>query len=232
MARFAPLLAAAAALALAGCNSAGKSEAPPTTSVTAPAPDPVATSATTSYDVLPCLYQVVPGTGGTTVAGLVIPDVLTLNFANPAGFPNGRRLTDPVADITLAALFLDLTRHSPAALAALPLNPPANDRPFPADFPYLASPQGTPPIGDASGAAFDFRRDPVSAYVRVDRMGMPAVPTVLIAQSRRPAYNDANPSDDAKGNFVGELAEELRILTNALGDDFIARGLTPCAKPR
>jgi hypothetical protein len=182
--------------------------------------------------VLPCLYQVVPGTGGTTVAGLIIPDVLTLNFANPAGFPNGRRLADPAADITLAAIFLDLTRHSPATLASLPLNPPANDRPFPADFPYLAPPQGTPPIGDASGAAFDFRRDPVSAYVRVDRMGMPTVATALIAQSRRPAYNDANPSDDAKGNFVGELAEELRILTNALGDDFIARGLTPCAKPR
>ena len=220
-----------AGLALASCNNSGKSAAPPTTSVTAAAPDPVATAATKSYDVLPCFYQVVPGTGGTTVAGLVIPDVLTLNFASPAGFPNGRRLEDPVPDITLAAIFLDLTKHSPATLAALPLNPPANDRPFRPDFPYLALPQGTPPIADATGASFAFRSDPVSAYTRVDRMGMPAVATVLIAQSRRPAYNDSDPSDDAKGNYVGELAEELRILTNALADDFIARGLTPCAKP-
>jgi hypothetical protein len=218
-------------LALSACNNSGSGDAPPRTSVTAAAPDPIATAATTSFDVLPCFFQVVPGTGGTTVAGLVIPDVLTLRFGSPAGFPNGRRLEDPVPDITLAAIFLDLTRHSPGVLAGLPLNPPANDRPFRPDFPYLALPQGTPPIADATGTSFAFRTDPVSAYVRVDRMGMPAVPTVLIEQSRRPAYNDANPSDDARGDFVGELAEELRILTNALADDFLARGLTPCAKP-
>ncbi len=231
MMRIRTALALTAALALAACNNSGKIDAPPRTSVTTPTPDPVATGATASYDVLPCFYQTVPGTGGTNVAGLVIPDVLTLDFTKAAGFPNGRLLTDPVPDITLAAIFLDLTRHSPATLANLPLNPPANDRPFRTAFPYLAAPQGTPPIADASGSNFSFRSDPVSAYVRVDRMGMPAVATVLIAQSRRAAYNDANPSDDAKGNFVGELAEELRILTNALGDDFIARGLTPCAKP-
>ena len=222
---------AAAMLALSGCNDSGKSDAPPATSVTAPAADPVATAATKSYDVLPCFYQVVPGTGGRTVANLVIPDVMELNFAKPSGFPNGRQLFDPVVDITLAAIFLDLTRHGADTLARLPLNPPANEEPFRAEFPYLAVAQGgaRPALG---GSNFDFRTDPASAYVQVDRTAMPAVATVLIGAARKNAYNDASPTKDANGDFVNDLANALTPLTNSLADDFIARGLTPCAKPR
>jgi hypothetical protein len=221
---------AIAALALAGCNESGKVAAPPATSVSVVAADPPATGATKSYDVLPCFYQVVPGTGGLSVSNLVIPDVLTLDFAKPSTFPNGRQLFDPVIDITFAAIFLDLTKHSPAVLANIPLGPPANEVPFRTEFPYLAAANGTVPIS-AGGSNFDFRTDPVSAYVQVDRMGMPAVATALISSGSKVLYNDASPTRDATGDFVGELAATLTPLTNALADDFIARGLTPCAKP-
>ena len=70
-----------------------------------------------------------------------------------------------------------------------------------------------------------------SAYVRVDRMGMPAVATALIGSDTKNAYNDANPADDVAGVFVPELSEQLTGLTNALADDLLDAGLTPCAKP-
>jgi hypothetical protein len=224
-------LVAVAALALAACNDSGKSAAPPTTSVVAAAPDPVATGATKSYDVLPCFYQVVPGTAGLTVSNLVIPDVVTLDFSKPSTFPNGRQLFDPVIDITFAAIFLDLTKHSPAILAGIPLGPAANEVPFRKEFPYLAVANGTVPV-NAGGTDFNFRTDPASAYVQVDRMGMPAVATALIASSSKVAYNDGSPTKDGNGDYVNELVNALTPLTNSLADDFIAMGLTPCAKPR
>jgi hypothetical protein len=224
-------LATTAALALSACNDSGTSAAPPTTSVTTPAADPVATGATKSYDVLPCFYQVVPGTGGLTVANLVIPDVVTLDFNRPSTFPNGRQLPDQVIDITFAAIFLDLTKHSPATLAAIPLGPPANEVPFRKEFPYLAVANGTVPV-NAGGSDFNFRTDPASAYVQVDRMGMPAVATALVGSSGKTPYNDGSPTKDANGDYVSELANTLTPLTNSLADDFIALGLTPCAKPR
>lgn len=196
-----------------------------------PAPSPIATAPppTTTFNVSPCLNQVIPGTGGTTVAGAVVPDTLTVNFAAASGFPNGRRLPDPVIDVTLAVIFLDLSVHSPATLAMLPLNPAANDRAFQADFPFLAPPQGSPPLAPSNGSGFTFRTDAPTAYVRVDRMGMPAVATALIGSDQKIPYNDANPAVDASGAFVPELAEQLTILTNALADDLVAAGLTPCA---
>lgn len=217
---------------LSGCGSSGKSAAPPATSTPTPTPTPTPPTGTTAnYDVLPCFYQVVPGTNGLTVANLVIPDVLTLDFSKQSNFPNGRQLVDPVIDITLAAIFLDLTKHSPDVLAKIPLGPRANEVPFRRDFPYLAVANGTvPPEG--SGSNFNFRTDPVSAYVQVDRMGMPAVATALIGSSQKVPYNDATPAKDFSGDFVSELAATLTPLTNALADDFIASGLTPCAKPR
>jgi hypothetical protein len=69
-------------------------------------------------------------------APIVVPDVLRIDPTQPAGFPNGRRLVDPVIDVTLAVVLLDLGVHSPATLVGV--NPTANDRPFPDDFPYLA----------------------------------------------------------------------------------------------
>jgi hypothetical protein len=192
-----------------------------------PTPGPITA---TGVSVTPCLNQMIPGTG-TTVAGAVVPDTITVNLQAPAGFPNGRRLQDPVIDLTLAVIFLDLNVHSPTTLANLPLNPPANDRPFSATFPYLAPPQGNPPLSGSDTATFAFVDQPQSAYVRVDRAGMPAVATALIGAPLRPRYNDANPVDDAAGEFVPELSAQLKALADVLVDDLKAAGLTPCAIP-
>ena len=232
------LLAAAAPLSLllvvAGCNDSKTPTPAPTPTPTpapTPTPSPTPTPTPTTYDVTPCLMQTVPGTT-RTVADLVVPDTLTLDLASPSGFPNGRGLTDPVIDITLNVIFLKLSVNGPGTLAGVPVNPPANDVPFRAAFPYLAPPQGLPTLSGTAGRNFDFRSDPVTAYVRVDRMGMPAVATALIGSSRKIAYNDANPSDDAAGTFVPDLTAQLTGLTNALADDLIGLGLTPCATPK
>lgn len=208
-------------LALAACGGEGN----------APTPTASPPPSTTSFSVTPCLNQMVPGTG-STVAGLIVPDTITVDLSKPSGFPNGRRLQDPVIDITLAAIFLDLDVHAPDTLVRLPLNPPANDRPFRADFPYLALPQGSPPLsGSDTATSFAFVDQPPSAYVRVDRTGMPAVSPALIGGPLKNAYNDDDPVDDASGKFVPELSSELKKLTDVLYDDFRAAGLTPCAIP-
>ncbi len=194
----------------------------------APTPTPTPTPSTAAFDVTPCLQQEIPGTG-FTVADAVIPDTLTLNLQADAGFPNGRLLTDPVIDATLAVIFLDLTQHSPFTFANIPLNPPENDVAFQGGFPFLAPPQGSPPIASSSGSNFTFRTDPANTYVRVDRMGMPAVATVLIGSDQKIPYNDATPQDDVAGEFVPELTEQLTGLTEALADDLTNAGLTPCA---
>ncbi len=227
-------MAVIAALGLSACSGQGDAGAPPPVSVTptpAPAPTPTPTPTPTGFDVTACLNKAIPGTG-FTVAKAVVPDTLTLNLSAASGFPNGRRLADPVIDVTLAVIFLDLTRHSPALLAGVPVNPPANDRPFRTAFPYLAMPQGTPPLASPGGSTFNFRTDGASSYVRVDRMGMPAVATALIGTATKTAYNAANPVDDANGNFVPEITTQLTGLTNALADDLVGLGLTPCARPR
>jgi hypothetical protein len=195
-----------------------------------PSPTPTSTPAPTSFNVQPCLDQAIPGTG-VTVAQAVVPDTLTLNLSAASGFPNGRRLPDPVIDVTLAVIFLNLSVNGPGTLAGVPLNPPSNDVAFRDTFPYLAPPQGSPPVADNSGTKFTFRSDPESSYVRVDRMGMPAVSTALIPSSRKNAYNDAAPAADANGDFVPDLAATLTGLTNALADDLTRAGLTPCAVP-
>ena len=182
--------------------------------------------------VTPCLEQVVPGTG-KRVVDLVVPDTVTVNLAQPSGFPNGRRLQDPVIDITLAVIFLDMNRHTPTTLVNLPLNPPANDRPFRAQFPFLALPQGTPPLsGSDTATAFDFVDAPASQYVRVDRTGMPAVSPALVGGTLKNAYNDALPAEDAAFIFAAELSSQLQLLQEALIDDFEAAGLSTCAALR
>ena len=70
----------------------------------------------------------------------VFPDTLELDLTNPPGFPNGRRLSDPVIDLTLAVLFLDLDVHTVDTFADIPVNPPANDVTFSPVFPFLAAP--------------------------------------------------------------------------------------------
>jgi hypothetical protein len=69
-----------------------------------------------------------------TVAGALIPDIVTIDFASPVAFPNGRRLSDDVID---AALGIVLNRGGSAGVAdAIP----ANDKSFSSTFPYLAAP--------------------------------------------------------------------------------------------
>jgi len=73
---------------------------------------------------------------------LVVPDVLNIDLSADPGFPNGRMLTDPVIDVTLAVVLLDLTvmDQTPTTFAGYPVNPAANDVEFLAEFPYLAPP--------------------------------------------------------------------------------------------
>jgi hypothetical protein len=81
-------------------------------------------------------------------APLIIPDVISIDISQPAGFPNGRLLADPVIDVTFALVLLDLSSTTGCdggpctalTLAGLPLNPPANDLAFTGVFPYLNPP--------------------------------------------------------------------------------------------
>jgi hypothetical protein len=234
-------LLAAAPLALAltlvacgdgnGNNGGGMVSVTPTPTPTpTPVPTPTPTPSSASADVSACLSQVIPGTNGATPASLVVPDTIKIDLSRASGFPNGRRLEDPVADILLAVLFLDMTKHSPALFASLPLNPPANDRTFLTTFPFVAAPQGTPPLAPGTGTSFNFRNDPASAYVRVDREGQPAVATAVIGAALKNAYNDASPVDDVAGTFVPEIVNQLTLLHNGLADDLKALGLSVCSK--
>jgi len=90
-----------------------------------------------AFGLTPCdAMTTCVGQGGP----LVIPDTLKIDIATASGFPNGRRLPDPVIDVTLAVIMLDLSVHAPDTLANVPVNPPANDKEFLPEFPYLATP--------------------------------------------------------------------------------------------
>ncbi len=88
--------------------------------------------------------KLVPATIDDTLAQagpVIVPDTIKYDPTKPAAYPNGRRLEDPVVDITLAAVLLKLGPKQPLSLLAdLPLNPPANDVPFKTEWPYLAPP--------------------------------------------------------------------------------------------
>lgn len=90
--------------------------------------------------LVPCAPKACLGVAGP----IAVPDTLKIDPSMPSGFPNGRRLEDPVMDIILAVLLLDMEAdgQDPGTLAGLPLNPAANDLPFPGTFPYLAQPHG------------------------------------------------------------------------------------------
>lgn len=220
-----PALALLGALALAGCGggSSGSTASTPT-----PATPTAGTVTSASLDVTPCLNQLV---AGRSVASLVVPDVITLDLNKPSGFPNGRKLEDPVIDLELAALFLDLKTHAVDTLAKIPLNPSGNDLPLPGVFPYLAEAQGGTPAS-TGGSGFVFRTDAPSAYNRVDRMGEPAVATALVRAAQKTAFNDDSPTQDATGKWVSEFTADLTELANALQDDFAGAGLKICAVPK
>jgi len=76
----------------------------------------------------------------TQAAPLVVPDTLSINTTTAAGFPNGRKPADPVMDVTLAVVLLDLGVDGQNALSLVGVNPKANDKAFTASIPYLAAP--------------------------------------------------------------------------------------------
>ena len=207
------------AFALTACGGGGGGGTPAA---------PVVAPTFTTVDVTPCLTQSVQG---RTVASLIVPDVLSLFLNQPGGFPNGRRLEDPVIDLELAALFLDLRTVPVDVLAKLPLNPGGNDKPAPGVFPYLGDAHGGVPAS-TGGSGFVFRTDVPSAYTRVDRMGEPAVATVLVRSPVKTAFNDDSPSDDANGKWVPEFTDDLTIFADQLKDDFAAMNLKICATPK
>jgi len=224
-------VALSGALILAGCGGGGTdggssttANVPPPVTVASPVPPAPAGA---NFNVTDCLTQQV--SAGVTVASIVVPDELSVDFQKPSTFPNGRQLTDPVIDIILASIFLDLKKHPVTTFVNIPLNPAANDLPFRPGFPYLAAPQGSPPLSPTNGTNFNFRTDPVSAFVRVDRMGVPAVATALIGSAAKTRYNDASPIDDDQLKFYDEIHDDLTGLINALSDDFAQRGLSTCA---
>ncbi|WP_420606993.1 hypothetical protein [Novosphingopyxis sp.] len=230
-------LAAAAALsmifALSACG--GKKDSVDTEEdfSAIPVPPPPPAPSGVSYDVRHCLTQEIPESevigGGHTVGQAIFPDTLTLDFNRPAGFPNGRLLTDQVVDIMLAYLFLDLGEEGARRFADLPLNPPSNDVALPAGFPFLAPAQGNPPRADRSGRTFDFVDEDDDQYDRVDRVGMPLVSTAIVPFERKPDYNDATPQEDVDGDFVGDVEDELTALTNSFADDLTSAGYRLCA---
>jgi hypothetical protein len=105
-----------------------------------------------AFDPVPCATQPLLGPGTPNVLDLVVPDTLIVDPTAAAGYPNGRRLDDPVIDVILAALLLDVGvsaggngTHSVLTLVNLfgagkGLNPGANDVPSSTAFPYLAFP--------------------------------------------------------------------------------------------
>ena len=95
-------------------------------------------------DGLPdCVGQEV-APGGPNVAALVLPDTLKIDPAAAAGFPNGRRLSDPVIDVTLSVILLDMSVPAQNPTTLVGVNPTANDLgtegAFLSSFPYLHPP--------------------------------------------------------------------------------------------
>lgn len=224
------LIAGAALSLLTGCGGGDSPSASATPTPTASnSPPPVGTF---TYNTEPCFTQTIPQIGVTVRELIATPDALRLDLSRPAGFPNGRIPDDQIIDITVAFLFLDLTvsGQSIRTFANLPLNPP---RSFPAPtttFPFLADPTGTPILAETTGTSFDFRTDPDSAYTSVDRMGNPAIATILISSSARNSYNDAPQSADIGGTFRATETAGLTEFMNAIGDDLTNLGLEICAQ--
>jgi hypothetical protein len=85
-----------------------------------------------------------------TLAGLLLPDILTVDLSKPVGYLNGRGLPDDVIDISLQAITGNTTIGDGVN---------ANDRPFSTTFPYLAAPStgGAAPLppNTGSGLAID-----------------------------------------------------------------------------
>jgi hypothetical protein len=225
----------ALAMMLSACGEDGSGSqvvvpAPlPSTTATA-TPTPTATSL--SYNSTNCFTQTIQGQNGANLKSFIIPDTLKLDISRSTRFPNGRHPSDPVVDILLATLLLDMnvTGQGPNTLANVPLDPPGNDKFFLLTFPFLATPNGSPQVASGTGSGFNFRTDADSAYVSVDRMGNPAIATALVGSSKKVAYNDDTPTSDVTGEkYYSEYVSELNKLFGLIGDDVEGLGLKICA---
>lgn len=79
-----------------------------------------------------------PGISASDLAGVLIPDVVTIDFSKSLAFPNGRQLGDDVVD---AAVGLTLNRgNALGGGGGLGDGISANDKTFLSTFPYLATP--------------------------------------------------------------------------------------------
>ena len=76
-------------------------------------------------------------TQATAIAGVLLPDVLTLDTSSGAGFLNGRKLDDDVIDAVLPIATGGFFGGSPVLTTD---EVPANDVAFSGSFPYLAGP--------------------------------------------------------------------------------------------
>jgi len=90
---------------------------------------------------------------------------------------------------------------------------------------------GPPPLPDTvmprGPDPFVFRTDAPEAYMRIDRMGVAAVATVVLpAGATRDQFNFGEPGDD--GNYSGQIVPRLNKIHFELDDDLAAGGLTPC----
>jgi hypothetical protein len=101
----------------------------------------------TAFGLEPCVPPPLPMDSCDDQTGpFAIPDVITVDFDDPAVFPNGRPLDAPVMDVIFAVLLLDLDTHDVTTFLDLDgdgvpgpsLNPLTNDEPFSPEFPYLA----------------------------------------------------------------------------------------------
>ncbi len=87
---------------------------------------------------------------------------------------------------------------------------------------------------------YEFREDEPGAYTQVDRQGFPAVNTALISTANQDAYNAASPTNDAAGDFLGDVGGAITFLHtgagtpgDGLGDElrFALGALNPDATP-
>lgn len=233
------LIAAASLMLAAGCSKGGTGTNAGGSSSTSSSSSSSSSSGgntPSSVNVDPCFSQEVAP--GITVQDLLTRDTLRLDLSKPAGFPNGRRLQDPVIDLTLGYFFLDLRVHRIDDLAKLAVNPPINgDIPespsgaFLSDFPYVHRPHGAlKPEG--TGSNFNFRTNPASDYEVIDAMGNPAVATVLVSGNIQPAFNNNTPADyvSGGGKYLANFKQTLAGLATLLKDDFERLQFTTCAK--
>ncbi|MBB3860766.1 hypothetical protein GGQ88_002035 [Novosphingobium hassiacum] len=223
------------ALSLAACGENGSGS-----QVVVPAPlpsstataTPTATATAVAYNSTRCFTQVIQGQNGANLKSIIIPDTLKLDLTRSTRFPNGRHPSDPVVDILLATLLLDMnvTGQGPNTLANVPLDPPSNDKFFLLTFPFLPTPNGSAQVASGTGSGFNFRTDPDSAYVSVDRMGNPAIATALVGSSKKNSFNDDTPaSDDVGDKYYAEYISELNKLFGLIGDDVEGLGLKICS---